>query len=330
MTQALAINPGAAGNIFSHPDTARVKNALSSIYWKWYVKGEDSTLRLIEFLNQKLPHIPLSSWPERLLYGGVYLNARAVTVDKPLRSPSIIEYYEPKYKIDNADKIFPVFSNDNIIFEDDYLLAIYKPAGLPSLPSREQKAHCLKNQIEHYLSTKIHMPSRLDASAQGLILISKSPEMHGPLQRLFENRKIKKMYLLATSGQITWTEKTVTEPITRSPHHPVLRMPAESGPEAKTIFTLQKSSAQDSIELPYHIISAEPVTGRTHQIRVHTASIGAPILGDNFYGGQEAKSLHLLSYSLSFTHPLTQEKLTIKVPDRLLPEWALAASQKSR
>jgi len=322
MTLSAADHASMPESIFLKPDVDRVKNALTSIYWKWYWRDDAATeISLINFLQQRLPHISIDSWQERLAYGGVYLNARAARNDQVLAPPAMIEYYEPKYDISKAETVFPTFKMENIIFEDDYLLAVYKPAGLSSLPAREQNARCLKNQIEDYLgSTKVHMPSRLDTSAQGLILISKSPEMHGPLQRLFEHREIKKTYLLAAADLPTWSSQLVRTPITRSPHHPVLRMPAESGQEAVTRFSLINSAGRES-----YIIMAEPVTGRTHQIRVHAASIGIPIIGDNFYNGKAAKELHLLSYSLFFTHPLTQEKLTIRVPERLLPEWAPTA-----
>jgi len=326
MTVSAADPASMPESIFLKPDIVRVKYALSSVYWKWYCRDDAVTeTSLINFLQQKLPHISIDSWQERLAYGGVYLNARAARKDQTFAPPAMIEYYEPKYDIRKAEAVFPTFKMENIIFEDDYLLAVYKPAGLPSLPAREQNARCLKNQIEDYLgSTKIHMPSRLDTSAQGLILISKSPDMHGPLQRLFEHREIKKTYLLAAADCPTWSSQVVRAAITRSPHHPVLRMPAESGQEAVTHFNRQNTFPTDKDGGDIYIIKAEPMTGRTHQIRVHAASIGIPIVGDNFYGGKAAMELHLLSYGLRFEHPISKKEISLFVPDNLLPEWAVA------
>lgn len=300
-------------------DLARVQEAFSSKKWQWlfYTAGE-CPASLLPFLASALPHIDPQSWPQRLSFGGVYLNGLEVREDVPLKAPCKVEYYEPRFDLSNIHEFFPPFSEKQIVFEDDYLMVVYKPARLSSLPTKEQKDYNLKAYLLKYLGGSLHMPSRLDMSTQGLVCVSKNPLTHARLQRIFENRQIRKQYLLRSSGEPEWKEFTLEAPVGRDPSHAVLRRVVDQGGKpSTTVFSrLYHDVSSDSLYL-----LANPVTGRTHQIRVHAAHMGFPVRGDNFYGGRPADKLNLLSYSLALKHPVTGAAMKITVPEDLLPEW---------
>lgn len=298
------------------PDLARIEDSFISKYWiaRYYSEAE-CPRSLVDCLSSLAHHIDPSEWPKRLAWGGVYVNGLARTADEPLIAPCKVEYYEPKFDIERAHEFFPVFKNEYIIFEDEDLLVSFKPAGLPCHPAKEQTHFNLRSAIESYLGGKVHMPSRLDMSTQGIVLISKSPRMHGKCQKLFSERKIEKTYLFETHRRPDWMEFDLDAPIGRDPRHAVLRRVVESGREARTKFKFAAESDGKFLFL------AAPLTGRTHQIRVHAAHLGLPISGDRFYGGDESPGLRLLSYGLRFTHPFAGKTLEVSLPQELRPAW---------
>jgi tRNA pseudouridine32 synthase/23S rRNA pseudouridine746 synthase len=231
----------------------------------------------------------------------------------------MVEYYEPKFSIAESIRLFPKFSADNIVYEDADLIAAFKPGKLPCTPSREQRHHSLKAYIEKYLGKEVHMPSRLDTSAQGLVVMSRSKRMHKHLQHAFEKHSAEKYYLLEVAPAVKWSRKMVDNLIAEDPTHPILRQVVQSGGQkAQTYFRVLRPGIDNQSSL----LLAKPRTGRTHQLRVHTAHLGHPIVGDNFYGGIEAPDLHLLSFRLRFFNPLTDKQVEIELPQNLIPDWA--------
>ncbi len=296
---------------------AAIDLALSSRYWCWkYYTQAECPARLMEVLISGLKHIETSSWAQRFEFGGVYVNGIAVLEDIELIAPCKIEYYEPKYRIEDANQVFPVFSKELIVYEDPDLLIAYKPTGLPSARVKDQRHYSLQAYLERYLGSSLHMPSRIDTSAQGLVVTSRSLRMHARLQRAFEGRRVNKSYRLLVHQTPDWQEKELVAPIGLDPSHPVLRRVCRDGKIAVTKFKVLQNIENNAV------LEAQPVTGRTHQIRVHCASLGFPIVGDKFYGGREASSLHLVSYSFEFMHPFLEKRMRFTAPKRLAPEWA--------
>ena len=266
--------------------------------------------------KEALPHIDPTSWDERLKFGGFFINGEATYTDIELPLPCRIEYYEPKFELTHANEFFSSFKREYIIFEDEYLLAVFKTNKLPAMAGREQTHFNLKKSLDEYNGSPIHMPSRLDTSTSGIVLVSKSIRSHDKLQRKFQNRHISKSYLLITDRAVSWYENCLVAPIGKNPLHPILRkVDFESGRTATTRFFRIHS------ESGLTLLLAQPITGRTHQIRVHSHHLAMPIIGDCFYDGTPASSLHLLSYSLSLKHPILGTALNLKVPNTLLPSW---------
>ena len=300
-----------------------INDTLRTRYWSWvFLEPKDTPGSLLDLFKTRLGHIAADTWEERFDFGGIYINGRPVLKDQILTSPCKIEYYEPKFEISQASQVFPAFSEDYIVYRDDYILVAYKPAGLSSMPAKEQRHFSMKAHIEHLIGQTIHMPSRLDVSAQGLLITSISDEAHAGLQQAFERRLVKKEYRCATHAILPWDELNVTAPIGRSKDHSVLRViDYETGQSANTIFSVLGSSKSDGKAVT--VFSAKPITGRTHQIRVHAANSGAPLLGDRFYGGAAATSLHLVSFSITCLHPVTGAEINITLPEWLRAGWIL-------
>jgi RluA family pseudouridine synthase len=307
-----------------------VTEALRTKYWSWLVYETSPSLRrLISFLEHHLPEINPGTWEERFAFGGVYVNGYEALQDCEIPLPCKIEYYEPKFDIADANSIFPAFKDDYVLYRDEHVVAVYKPAGLSSMPAKEQRHFSVKASVERLTATTVHMPSRLDVSAQGLMMMSISERAHGMLQQAFERRHVLKEYRCATASSSTWTTKRVELPIGRDDRHPVLRrIDVQSGKHALTEFILLGSASSE--ETHVSVFRALPTTGRTHQIRVHAAASAIPLLGDRFYGGAQAPYLHLVSYALQLKHPVSGVDLHITLPQRLLPQWVLGSSALTR
>lgn len=305
-------------------DLQRIESAFTSRCHRFLFHTPETTpASVISALTQNLPHIDPLSWEQRLAWGGTFVNGIEVNQEQSLPVPCKLEYYEPKFRIEDADTVFPAFSTSFIIYEDSHLLAVFKPAKLSTLPGKEQKHYNLRSYLDQYVGAPVHMPSRLDMSTAGLVIVSKRMESHNRLQSLFVRRTIQKTYLLEVSDEVKWSSNENRRSLDKDPRHPVLRRTVESGGKvAHTQF--RRIASHESETGPRTLLEAKPVTGRTHQIRVHSADLGLPIVGDDFYGGAPESGLRLLSFSLSFRHPLTSEPLKLRVPSHLLPAWALA------
>lgn len=306
-------------------DIERVNATLRTRYWSFIVRApEEGPQSLLALLLERLPHIDPTSWNERFDFGGVYVNGIEALHDMPLPHPVKVEYYEPKFPIAEAREQFAPFRSDYILFHDDAIAVVYKPPHLSSMPAKEQRHFSLKAAIERELSRSIHMPSRLDVSAQGLVVVSTSQTAHAGLQRAFETRTVRKTYRFASHARSGWDEKLVEFPIAVSREHPVLRVATTNeGQSARTEIRYAHAARID--DTTRHIYTANPITGRTHQIRVHAAASELSLLGDNFYGGDPAPYLHLVSRELSLPHPLTGERLEFELPERFAPAWVASS-----
>lgn len=208
---------------------------------------------------------------------------------------TIPEDVKPKKEL-----IFPL----KVLFEDNYLAVIHKPAGVlvtgnrfvtitNALPQNLQKS-TLKD------ATKPQPVHRLDYETSGVLLVGKTSSSIRTLGKMFEEKKVEKIYFAATIGEMK-SEGTISSEI--------------DGKKSLSIYKVIKSIS--SIRFgKLNLVELKPKTGRTHQLRIHLSSIGNPILGDKDYGIEnlilKGKGLYLHSYSLNFTHPFTNEKVFIK------------------
>ena len=208
---------------------------------------------------------------------------------------------------------------DFIVFEDADLLVIHKPAGwnthAPSPFAGEGLYEWLKNREPRWATLAII--HRLDKETSGLIVFGKTPEANRSLTAQFTVRSVHKRYVLLTDRAVDFKTLDAKSNLTRAGDKYISRSNLKGGEMAETRFRL----SHELIGLPQvattarlNLIEAEPLTGRTHQIRVHAAEHGFPILGDTLYGGSPAPRLCLHATELQFEHPVTRETLRFAAP----------------
>jgi len=208
-----------------------------------------------------------------------------------------------------------------LIFEDDHLLVVNKPAGInthsPSRFAGEGLYDWLRNREPRWASLAII--HRLDKETSGLIVFSKSQIANRSLTEQFTARTVHKKYVLLTDRKVIQTKLTVRTALVRAGDIYVSRPAASGAPIAETRFTLLETPHTPS-QASCTSIQAEPLTGRTHQIRVHAADQGFPILGDTRYGGTPGPRLCLHAAELSFQHPAYGEPLVFRAPPDFLAD----------
>jgi len=299
-------------------DLARLESSLTSTRLvRDYHFASGSPDSLLAAVHAITPQLSPSEAIALVHQGAVYINGIRAIEDLELTFPCSVEVFLPKA---NHRANLPLLDWDDsqVIFEDRELLVVFKPTGLPCLPTRDQQSINLKVMLERYVGAPVHMPSRLDTATSGLVVTSKAAEFHRAVQHSFELKGVTKSYLLEVSPKVSWSEISTRNSIGRDRRHQILRKVVESGGrEAQTHFTLLEQRLESSL------LCARPQTGRTHQIRVHSQFLGHSIIGDNFYAGIEADSLHLFANQISLNHPRTNEFMTFMVPQGMWPEWAM-------
>jgi 23S rRNA pseudouridine1911/1915/1917 synthase len=301
----------------------RIEASFFSSYWRWEIDASEVSGQIIEFeLAKRLPHLAVSSWPARFDLGGIYLAGELAKPGVSVTAPCRLEYYEPRMSLERVANFYPRFIPEFVIYSDDDLAVVFKPAGLPTTAARDQQRYNLQLYLEHHFAKRVHLPSRLDTGVSGLVICSFSRRMNRYLQKAYERHWIEKYYLAEVSGCPSWNRVECERPIDRDPLHPVLRRCVEQGGEvARTKLALHKALNREGTERA--LLLARPLTGRTHQIRLHCAYEGFPIVGDPYYGEISDRSLRLASYALKFFHPFKQENKLFLLPSELMPDWLL-------
>jgi tRNA pseudouridine32 synthase/23S rRNA pseudouridine746 synthase len=197
----------------------------------------------------------------------------------------------------------------NLIYCDTSLLLVNKPAGLLAVPGRgADKQDCLSSRLQNEFPDALAV-HRLDMATSGLMVFARGAEMQRRLSQMFRERKVEKHYLAVVAGKVEPPIGEVNLPIAADwPNRPLRKIDVDLGKPSLTRYRLlSNDAATDTSRL-----ELEPVTGRTHQLRVHMAAISHPILGDAMYGDvASAPRLLLHASMLSFAHPLSDELLNL-------------------
>lgn len=243
----------------------------------------------------------------------VLVNSEPANWHKPLSVGDRVQF---DFFSDENFGVVPSYIDINILFEDEHLLVVNKPAGLDTHPNEASQTNTLANAVAFYLQSKgefrkvLHV-HRLDKDTTGAVLFAKHAFIGAILDRMLEDRKIKRNYLALTDGIMKKRQGTITESIGRDRHHPTRRRISPTGQKAITHYQVLKPYPKTNCTLIQCVLE----TGRTHQIRVHLSSIGFPLVGDQLYGGKSTvprQALH--AASLVFIHPLTGEKIECLAP----------------
>lgn len=201
----------------------------------------------------------------------------------------------------------------NIIYEDDYLLVLNKPANIAIHPSILHFYNSLSNGVKFYfdklgLKKKIRIVNRLDRNTSGIVILAKNEYIQECLIKQMKTNEFKKEYLAIAKGILESKSGTLNFPIARKEGSIIERTVSSDGDSAITHYDVVKEFNNLSL---VHIVLE---TGRTHQIRVHFSHIGHPILGDTLYGSPSElinrQALH--SYKLTFIHPVTKKELILE------------------
>ena len=219
-------------------------------------------------------------------------------------------------RLDEPAPAYPAEAGElTVLYEDDHILAVDKPAGMLIHPSHSQNIGTLANRVLGYYAqtgqdSAFHPVTRLDRDTFGVTLLAKNSHIHALLQ----SANVEKIYHALTFGGPESEHGTIDAPIARRPLPSLLREISPEGKPSVTEFTVLERSERTSL------LALRPVTGRTHQLRLHCAHSGFPILGDPQYGSEESQTLsaqlgytyqRLCAHSITFTHPITEEIITI-------------------
>ena len=198
--------------------------------------------------------------------------------------------------------------NLELIYRDASLLVVNKPAGLLAVPGRgADKQDCLSTRIQNEFTDAL-IVHRLDMATSGLIVFARGTEMQSRLSQMFREREVEKRYVAVVTGKVEPPKGEVSLPIIADwPNRPLRKIDFELGKHSLTHYRLL---AYDT-DADTSRVELEPFTGRTHQLRIHMAAIGYPILGDTLYGGRVAERLLLHARMLSFAHPLSGKILSL-------------------
>lgn len=253
----------------------------------------------------------------RLLYKLIKLNKIELN-HKPCDTRKTVTFGDTitinfDYEEDNSN-IIPTKMNLNIIFEDDWLLVVNKPAGIAIHPSVLHYSDSLCNGIKFYfdkigLKKKIRPVNRLDLNTSGLVVFAKCEYIQECLINQMKKNQFKKEYLAVCNGFFDKKYGTINLPIARKENSIIERCISENGQPAITHYEVLKEFDN------YSLVKCSLETGRTHQIRVHMSAIGHPLLGDSLYGSISdlinRQALHC--FNLQFIHPVYNNDLNFWV-----------------
>jgi RluA family pseudouridine synthase len=230
-----------------------------------------------------------------------------------------------------------------ILWRDEALLVINKPAGLATLPDGYDPAAPHVKSVFEPEYGRLWIVHRLDRETSGALLIARSVDAHRILNDQFEKRTVRKIYWAIVQGNPDWSEKNVRTPLLADGdrRHRTIIEPQSGKPASTELRVLERFNA-------YALLEAIPLTGRTHQIRAHCSSLGLPLVGDGLYGGPPSLFLSMLkagfqggargecallqrtalhSHLISLIHPVTSQAFTLEAP---LPKDFRAALRQLR
>ena len=280
---------------------------------KYTISSDADGLRAEQFLRHhgysRQNLVELKKMPESILVNGIWihLNEKLTTGDE-----LVIHIQEQE----SSRLIPPVKMDLNIVYEDEDIIVVNKPAGMPIHPSMDNYTNSLANGLAYYYQQQnkpfiFRCTNRLDRDTSGLTVIAKHMVSGNILSAATKKHDIRREYLAVVRGHVTPESGTIDAPLSRKPGSIIERtVDFENGERAVTHYRTAAVSNGHSL------VHLELETGRTHQIRIHMKYLGYPLVGDYLYNPDmeyiTRQALH--SYRLSFTHPITGKDMRFCAP----------------
>jgi len=279
-------------------------------YLEYTVREDDEFARIDKFLALVEPELSRSTIKKLLEEGKVLLNGKLVKASHMVKPNDFLEITE----IDFSDyEITPKEMDLDIIYEDDDVLVVNKPSGLVVHPAPGHYQDTLVNGLMYHMNTLSNINGelrpgiihRIDKDTSGLLMVAKSNKAHMILAEELKNKETKREYIALVHGVIKNKTGKINAPIGRDKANRLKMTVIASGKQAITNFEVLEVFSDKTL------IKCILETGRTHQIRVHLAYIGHPLVGDYVYGAEKSNEFgqYLHARTLGFTHPLTKEYL---------------------
>lgn len=278
-----------------------------------HFEAQDEGQRLDVFLADRCSGLSRSRLRRLIVEGHATVDGLAVRPSARLRAGQQVSLmvHEPV-----PDLLIPQPIPLDVVYEDRDLLVVDKPAGLAVHPAPGHPDNTLANAVlarypdlaevgGHLRTGIVH---RLDMDTSGLLVLARNEMAHSHLSRQFKERRVTKIYLALVHGHVEPTEAVIEAPIGRHPRHRKRMAIVSTGRSATTRYRVIAYVRE------FTLIEARPTTGRTHQVRVHLASVGYPLAGDSTYG-KPHPLLHrhfLHAHLLGFSHPSSGERVEFK------------------
>ena len=284
---------------------------------KLTIAKEQARQRLDRVLAEELPAFSRARLQALIRDEFVLLNGKAARPRELVRTGDVVELREPEIEKVEAQ---PEQIKLDVIFEDDDLLVLNKPAGIVMHPGAGHQQHTLVNALLAHCQNlsgiggkeRPGIVHRLDKETSGALVVAKNDVTHRDLSSQFAARTMTKIYLALVAGTLRKTSGVIDKAIERHPvHRQRMSIARRQGRSAKTEYRVLRSGNDISlVECTLH-------SGRTHQIRVHLHHLGHPVLGDKLYGGKRAgdfprQMLH--AWKLAFRHPRSGDEMSFEAP----------------
>lgn len=284
---------------------------------RYLTEIEDKGRRLDQFLAASSPDLSRTLIRKIIDIGGVHIDGRRVRKAGMILDENLqIELHRDRGSVEPFR-----LSEDLVLYQDDYLIVINKPAGIETQPTPARYKGTLFEALQVWLKRdrrfgrrlEIGMAQRLDRDTSGVIAFSIHPQAHKSLSRQFRSRDAKKIYLALVAGRPEPSTGGYVSNLIRDRYANKMKSTSRGGKEAVTTYRVVRTRA---VPEPISLVEVVLITGRTHQIRAHLSEAGHPLLGDIRYGGPKQVGEHffsthcLHSHCLELGHPISDKPLS--------------------